>query len=124
MSKLLVEVLVLSDADKKTTAEIQVETCEFGSRLQMGFRKGAKLWGAALLSVFVPVAHFILVPLFSVLGFVTLYFHLGKGLLLRQDLLECPNCREKFKINEQSFNWPLRPECPLCKAVLLIRPVG
>ena len=63
-----------------------------GRRVARALRVASGLWGAALLAVFIPIAHFVLVPTLLVLGAV-----LG-ALRLRQDRVivsvvgPCPRC--------------------------------
>jgi hypothetical protein len=122
MANVDVEVLVLADADKHNQTQIIVESFSLSERIKAGFKKGSLFWGATFFSVFVPIAHFVLVPLFLISGFVAFYIHFGHSQVLRAGTIKCPSCKKDFEIDQRSFTWPMRYECPDCKLLLLIRP--
>ena len=51
-----------------------------------------KWWGVALLSVFIPVAHFVLVPSFVLYGMWQLFQRLGTAELATDAHGACPDC--------------------------------
>jgi hypothetical protein len=124
MSKIEIEVVVLSDADKRNLTEIEFVRYPFKDRLRDGLKKGGMFWGAAVLSVFVPVAHFVLVPLFLLLGVLSLYKQLQFPQVIKSGEFKCPNCSEKIPLESLSFHWPIRKDCPKCTVMLLARPCG
>jgi hypothetical protein len=75
-----------------TGAKVTIAAQTMGRRVARALRVLGGLWGAALLAVFIPIAHFVLVPTLLVLGAV-----LG-ALRLRQDRVivsvvgPCPRC--------------------------------
>jgi hypothetical protein len=75
-----------------TGARVTIAAQTVGRRVARALRVLGGLWGAAVLAVFIPIAHFVLVPTLLVLGAV-----LG-ALRMRQDRVivsvvgPCPRC--------------------------------
>jgi hypothetical protein len=79
-------------------------------------------WAAALVSVFIPVAHFLLVPGFFLAGLYLLFHNLRVQTSVTAATGVCPDCgrEQEFEI---SGNWnpPHRLTCSGCQRSLLIR---
>jgi hypothetical protein len=90
-------------------------------KLARALKKLAVFWGVAVLSVFIPVAHFFLVPLFLVIGLV-LFFNVMKttGEVLEGKIC-CPSCGAEAVLGRDFLNWPLKEICQNCVRVLRIR---
>ncbi|MFI5207737.1 MAG: hypothetical protein ACHQX4_06935 [Gemmatimonadales bacterium] len=75
---------------------------------------GFGLWFlAAIVAVFIPVAHLILVPLFLVAAFVTLIVRAGTAVLVRSASGICPDCGTEQQL-EISGAWRL-PKDVTCR---------
>lgn len=74
-----------------------------------------KFWGIALLCVLIPVAHFILVPLFFIMGImkaVKLLHKAEDGLHAEGD---CPACEQQIQLNlDNNAELPQWMDCPEC----------
>ncbi len=117
-------VLVAMNADNFNYSKALIRTLFKRERIFAGIKALALSWAIALICVFIPVAHFLLVPGFLVFGIVigTLKFNLPFE--MNSEKIVCPNCQIDFEIRNLSFKWPLRKECSACQMVLLIDPVA
>ena len=82
------------------------------------YRRSIVRWGiglgATIISAFVPVAHFITVPLGLILTpFVAISSFRTTGLILRGEGF-CPGCAAKFNITRRRAIFPFRDVCEKC----------
>jgi hypothetical protein len=80
-------------------------------------------FGVALLTVFIPILHFILPPLFLIAGtvfFWTTYMETGEVL---EGEYTCPNCKHKMVIPHEAEDWPKEQRCGGCSFLLKTQPV-
>jgi hypothetical protein len=71
-------------------------------------------WLLALASVLVPIAHFVLVPLFLLAGPIWSFILFRQKSVLLGGEGECPKCKNHLKITKGNENWPLKETCPHC----------
>lgn len=72
-------------------------------------------WGLAVFSVFLPVAHFVLVPMFLILGPIFAVSTYKQDASIVAKALVCPECKEPLKVSSQKMKWPLLLVCDSCK---------
>ena len=83
----------------ETVATVDVESLAPGQRLGRAVG-GFGLWFlGAVAAVFIPVAHFILVPLCLVGAFVTLVLRVGTERLIRAASGTCPDCGTRQQLD-------------------------
>lgn len=76
-------------------------------------------WGIALVTVFIPVAHFVLVPTFSVAGVVIAALRLREDRRLAGARGACPRCgREQEFAAGGRFHGERALDCPACHQLL------
>ena len=84
-------------------------------RKKRGIKAWALCWGLAVPSLFLPVAHFFLVPMFVILG-PTAFFMIKN---MKSKIIEatgtCPHCNDMFKIENQPEKWPISSHCEICR---------
>jgi len=114
------KVIVAMDADKQNIIDAQVRSLKPLERFINGIKATGLCWGLAVLSIFVPVLHFFLVPGFLIAGIVIFFVTYRKNELLEQATIICPSCSKEFSLFKLSFLWPLHKDCPDCQNVLLI----
>src|SRR5437868_584948 len=101
MNQVTIQATANSDHVEYGTAEIR----SFSPRavLTNSLKKLLMFWGAALLSVFLPVVHFVLVPLFFILGI----FFAFRARKFRYEIISgqihCPRCKGAVKIEKAVF---------------------
>jgi hypothetical protein len=77
---------------RPTTGSVTVQTFDRGQRLRRAIAGVGKWWGVALLAVFIPVAHFVLVPSFLGYGVWQFFQRLGTVELATAARGTCPDC--------------------------------
>ena len=83
-----------------TPATARIVRYSDARRMVRGVTGGLACWGLALVSVFVPLAHFFLVPCFLIAGPVILLLRLGEGTSLRGARGKCPACGHEQEYTE------------------------
>ena len=114
------EILVAMDADKQGQSVGTVRSLKQSERTFFSIRGLATGWGLAVVSVFIPVLHFVLVPAFLAIGIVFASMEYRRTELLKHTKFLCPSCKTSIEIQNIRFLWPLRKTCPECQMVLLI----
>lgn len=81
----------------------------------------AAAWLAAVVSVFIPVAHFLLVPGFFIFGLYLLFHNLRLRTSVAEVRGTCPDCgrEQEFEI-AGSWNPPHHVTCAGCQRSLVI----
>jgi len=80
----------------------------------------AKLGGFTLVSVFIPVLHFVLVPVGAILTLTMTYSSFKKAYQLTDFEVHCPQCDSKFKTNVAGSDLPLRTFCSNCRNMVIL----
>ncbi|MCO6430591.1 MAG: hypothetical protein J5J00_06990 [Deltaproteobacteria bacterium] len=80
----------------------------------------AKVWGLAVLFVFVPIVHFFAVPILVLLGPILAYASYSQSTVVLGGKGECPSCGEIFEIAKAADRWPLQDICDHCHEHLRI----
>jgi hypothetical protein len=92
-----------------------------GERVARALKMLGILWFIMFIVIFVPVLHFVLVPLFFVLGLVlatTTYLETG---MVTEGKIKCPNCSAEIVFEKESESWPRVQRCPGCSFTLKIQ---
>lgn len=94
-----------------------------GARAKRASKALGICWFVAWVSVFVPLLHFFLVPLFLIVGLVLGFLvWMAKAEVLGGEVI-CPNCAKVNQLPRDSENWPVRRRCDGCSFVLTIDPL-
>jgi hypothetical protein len=78
---------------------VTVRSFERSERLRRAAKGLATFWAAALGSVFIPVAHFLLVPSFFLYGAYTFWQRLGADRIATAAQGTCPDCGREQKLD-------------------------
>lgn len=90
-----------------TPGSVTIRTFDREQRLRRAFAGLGKWWAVALLSVLIPVAHFVLVPSFLAYGGWQFFQRLGTAELATEARGTCPDCG-----TEQAFELAPRWRAP------------
>jgi hypothetical protein len=104
-----------------TTATVTIRSFDKPERVRRALKGLATFWGAAIGSVFIPVAHFLLVPSFALYGAYTFFERLGAQQVVIAAEGTCPDCGKPQKL-ETGGRWhvPRNVACRYCQRSLRI----
>ena len=85
-------------------------------RVRRAFAGLGKWWGVAVLCVFIPVAHFVLVPTFLAYGLWQFFQRLGTAELATDARGTCPDCGTEQTLDlEPRWRAPQPVTCRQCR---------
>lgn len=85
-------------------------------------KKLALFWGLAVVSVFIPVMHFFLVPGFFLLGIFVFFRTFRAKAKVLHGFVACPHCHHEIRIPAGLIDWPLKEICQNCVNTVRISP--
>jgi hypothetical protein len=105
----------------QTTATVTLQSFDKKERVRRALQGLGTFWAAAIGSVFIPVAHFLLVPGFALYGAYTFFERLGAREVVMAAEGICPDCGKSQKL-EVGGRWhvPRRVACRYCQRALQI----
>jgi hypothetical protein len=99
-----------------TAARVDVARHGPGARLRRGLLALGACWGLAALTVLVPIAHFVLVPGFFLLGIFLLARRLREGATVLSVTGDCPKCGEpRSFVAGGRLEREMKVQCPVCR---------
>jgi hypothetical protein len=107
-------VTVYSQRDKTFDLDIPGHIYSPKDKAQRALKGLFGFWGLAAVSILLPVAHFVLVPVFFILAPIVAYIRYQADVVLEAVEMTCPECAQKAKFSKNSGSWPLHAPCPLC----------
>jgi len=120
MSESKTEVIVIKGSESDTSVG-ELHSSRFSSAERMA-RAGKVLaiaWLLALITAFIPIAHFFLVPLFLIAGPVMAFMKYKAETILENAHGTCPECSKAVEINlDPAEKLPKRTYCPDCNKPL------
>jgi len=97
-----------------TLATLVVATFDRSARLRRALKGLAGFWGAMVVSVFLPVAHFVLVPSFLFIGIWQFLRRLKQSEQLRGAHGRCPDCGAEQDFELGAARLPQSVTCGSC----------
>lgn len=116
------KVLIVGNVNDERRSEgfVYIQDFSRSDRALQAFKKLGLFWGIALLSILIPVFHFVTVPLFFFLGlFFAFRSYKAEGKVLGGETF-CPHCQYPVKIKPTELLWPLSEICQNCTRVIRI----
>lgn len=114
------KVLILANVNDERRSEGFVYIHHFSppERMTQALKKLGLFWGIALVSVLIPVFHFVLVPLFLILGiFFAHRSYKSEGRILSGET-RCPHCQTEVQVKPAELQWPISEICQNCARVV------
>lgn len=104
-----------------TAARLLVTTFDTGRRVRRAFGALLACWGAMVVSVFLPIAHFVLVPSFFGLGIWQFVRRLRQPQQVRGAHGACPDCgvEQDFELSS-GLRFPQGVQCGSCQRGLTL----
>ncbi|XGC82239.1 hypothetical protein ACES2L_07050 [Bdellovibrio bacteriovorus] len=110
--------------ERRSSGTVEVEYFSPRQRTQVALKKLFMFWGIALVSVLIPIFHFVTVPLFLGLGlFFAHRSYQSRGQVLTGET-HCPHCQDKIVIQKAELQWPLSEICQNCTRVVRVEPTN
>lgn len=114
---------IISEADGQTApGYVMRRDLSPGERMLRAAKITGILFGIAFFTIFIPILHFILPPLFLLAGLVMGFFTwTGKG-DVQGGQAQCAVCHKDFPLGAEAESWPKTMRCPHCQFTNSIRP--
>ena len=112
------QIKIHTNQQKEGGANVSIQTLSNRDRWKATLKLLGILWGLALASLFVPLAHWVLVPGFLLAGPIAAFFTFRTERHLLAGTLSCPLCEEAIGYKRQSAHWPVGMTCPKCRNLL------
>ena len=85
-------------------------------RIKKALKKFALFFVLALISVLIPVAHFVLVPVFLLLSVVMAWLEYRKRYHLVDEAVDCIHCNKSFAVDVACSDSSVRVYCTHCSS--------
>ena len=109
--------------DTTTSGEATVLQFDRAERIARAGKGLAMAWGAALVSVFIPVAHFLLVPGFFLAGLVVFAKRMRRKVVVDAVRGACPDCEHEQRFDAPGvWRLPMHLTCANCHRLLTASP--
>lgn len=113
---------IQTDAGHSSPLPGQVIRLNTSQRIKRSLKGSGLFFGLAIASVFIPVFHFVLVPLFLILSIVVGFSRFKKINYIDMTNVRCPSCQHPLKESALYFNdEPQRLYCYECRNQLRIK---
>lgn len=119
-----VSVKILGDDGKETRGQVYVRTFPPRERIFRALKFLGLGWGAAVVAVFIPILHFILVPLFLIAGPAIAFWAYGQTSVVLGGQGTCPHCGASLPLERSADRWPLDDLCSRCRNRVKIEKMG
>lgn len=105
----------------RTTATVTVESFNRPQRVRRALKGIATWWAAALGGVFIPVAHFVIVPSLALFGVYTFFERLGAAEVATAAHGVCPDCGKEQVLDVRGpWRVPRDIACRYCQRGLTL----
>lgn len=111
-----------ANLDKQSSAQIVIKKIPEAMQIMRGLKALGICWVIALLCILVPILHFVLVPLFLVVGAFMFFQQMSIKVYLVEGKFNCPSCNAEIILKPAPFDWPKREICEACRADLSLNP--
>ncbi len=112
--------VVLRAGEKRSVGEVRVERWDRSARLLRAARRWGILWGIAVVSILVPVAHFVLVPAFLIAGPIGGLARYRERSAVLGGEGGCPSCGARMSIDAHPDRWPFLEHCDACQRAVWV----
>lgn len=114
--------LVVKVDDLSTQGWVERRDLNQSERMARAGKIFGIFFGGALLTVFVPILHFILPPLLLIIGSVLAFSEYTNKGEMKTGEITCPNCKKLMKLPNEGEGWPRIQRCEGCSFTLTINP--
>lgn len=116
-------VSIRSERNSQTSkGEILIQFWNKKERTKRALKFGGMCWGFAIVCVFIPLLHFILVPGFLIAGPIVAFVVLSRESAILGGKGLCPYCNAALPIARAPYRFPISDLCTQCQSSLKIEP--
>src|SRR4051794_13695731 len=90
--------IIHSDGVRTSSGEIQIQYWNKKERTMRALKMGGMCWGGAVVAVFMPLIHFVLVPALLIAGPIMFFIVAGRESVVLGGLGVCPGCSAPLPI--------------------------
>ena len=105
---------------KSSNATALIVDLATGERLKRSLLRGGAFFGAAVVSVFIPILHFVLVPTFLIIAFVLFGMTISQSKIVPLIKGPCPACDHPIEFANHKYAATNKDVCPNCRQLLTI----
>ena len=109
-----------SSNGSQTQVFIEVLSFNASERRSRALKFAAAFFGCALLSAFIPILHFVLVPSFLIASFISFFVIHSKNQKVSALVGPCPQCNEQNHWQPSNTSFPQSFTCEACRKNLLV----
>jgi hypothetical protein len=117
-----IPVQITSARDHHSEGTVSLQSWEKKERTARAFKALGFTWIGAIVAVFLPLLHFVLVPALLVAGPLLFFWVAGREQVILGGKGTCPDCGKEFEIVRSPVKWPLTDLCNHCQARVKIAP--
>lgn len=115
-----IAVTVKSPSGAAVPGQVRVQEWDKKARTARALRFWAFCWGLSIVSVILPLVHFVLVPGFFLAGPLGAWIISTQASQILGGEATCPDCGAFLPIAPAADRWPLRDLCTQCQRSLVI----
>ncbi len=106
--------------ETQSTGTLNIKNWSKEERTHRALKIGGILFGIGILSILIPLAHFVLVPGFLIASPIVAWVFLGQTSAILGGTGTCPNCKKEIKIEQTKNIFPVNDVCSHCYRALVI----
>lgn len=117
------QVVIIEANNKKKTGYLKIQFYNKKQRLKRALKLGAMCWGGAIVAIFIPIIHFVLVPVLFLTGIISpLFIYSQESRVLGGEGV-CPECQKQLPLEAGSNQWPLTDLCTQCRTAVKVEKI-
>lgn len=101
---------------KSTPGEVRIIEWNSRERLIRAAKVLALCWGIALITIPIPMVHFVVPPIMLLVGPFLFYVNYKQENGVAGGQGTCPSCSQKFDVVSGKLRWPIFEICNHCKS--------
>ena len=122
-SILHIDVVVFDRNKKKTHGSVEVQTWDKPQKTKRALKFWGYCWLGMVVTAFVPIAHFVLVPGLFLAGPIGAWFLSQQDSVVLGGKGTCPTCAAELIIVRGPDQWPLTDLCAKCQMPVTIEKI-
>lgn len=106
---------------KQNPLEVNIVPSSKKSVILLSLKKLGLFWGLAMVSILIPILHFVLVPAFLIIGVYAFLSQYKNTHSLHEGSSTCPACQGRFPIKNIYIYDSKKINCELCMEQLIFK---